>query len=537
MLKNPKYVYGPQTVLVPANINFGDYVLGKMWPFRQNVAMINGATDEHLTYSDIIQQAMNFAVSLTRMGVRKGDTIALFSENRQEYWGAVVGVACTGAILTTINTGYAKDELIHVTNISKPKYFIISSTMYEIHAKTIRSLEFVKKIIVFDGAKFQNTLSFDDLVFEKNGLIKNVNYEEFQSVEVEGQTDTLFIMYSSGTTGLPKGVMTTHLNVITACGLPASHDASKMSLTISPWYHVMGLVGTLTALVTGRTAVYLSKFSVDTYLKAIEKYKVVQLTVVPPVLVAVCKNKSKYDLSSVRMIYSGAAPLHKDTIKDVEATFPNVEGVYQGYGATEVTLAVLRYQFNDPINKLGSVGVISPNTILKVVDIETREPLGPNQRGELCAKGELLMKGYVNIGRGSDFDEEGFYKTGDIAYYDEDRYFFIVDRLKELIKYKGFQVPPAEIEAVLLQHEGIKEAAVVGIEDRAAGEVPLAFVVPQPRQTLTEKEVQNFVAERLSNPKHLRGGVRFVNQIPKSPAGKLLRKDLRKMLKTSKSKL
>ncbi|CAH0599805.1 unnamed protein product [Chrysodeixis includens] len=537
MIRNPKYVYGPQSVLVPANINFGDYVLEKMWPFRQNVCMINGATDEQLTYNDIIQQAMNFAVSLTRMGVRKGDTIALFAENRQEYWGAVVGVACSGAVLTTINTGYVKDELIHVTNISKPKYFIISPSMYEAHAKTIRSQKFVKKIIIFGNEKKQNTLSFDDMALEKNGLIRNVKYEEFQSVEVQGQTDTLFIMYSSGTTGLPKGVMTTHLNVITACGLPASHDATKVSLTISPWYHVMGLVGTLTALVTGRTAVYIPKFSVDVYLRSIEKYQVVQLTVVPPVLVAVCKNKSKYDLSSVRMIYSGAAPLHKDTIQDVKATFPNVQGVYQGYGATELTLAVLRYQFNDPVNKLGSVGVVSPNTVLKVVDIETREPLGPNQRGELCAKGELLMKGYVNLGRGSDFDDEGFYKTGDIAYYDDDGYFFIVDRLKELIKYKGFQVPPAEIEAVLLHHEGIKEAAVIGIDNRAAGEVPLAFVVPQPGSTLSEKEVQDFVAERLSNPKHLRGGVRFVDQIPKSPAGKLLRKDLRKMLKTMKSKL
>nr|XP_049700525.1 uncharacterized protein LOC110373758 [Helicoverpa armigera] len=536
MLKNPNYVYGPRNVVVPANINFGDYILEQMWTHRQKIAMINGATDERLTYSEIIQQSMNFAVSLNRMGVKKGDTIGLLSENRQEFWGAVIGVACSGAVLTTISTGYVKGEIIHVTNISKPKYIICSPLMYKNHSKTLKSLNFVKDIILF-GAENQNGVTmYNDLVFESNGFVKNVEYGQFHSVEVQGQTDTLFIMYSSGTTGLPKGVMTTHLNVITACCLPASHDPNSMTVTITPWYHVMGLVGTLTAFITGRTGVYLPKFEVDLYLKTIEKYRAVQLTVVPPVLVAVTKKETQYDLSSVKMIYSGAAPLHKDTIKAVHEKFPNLQGIFQGYGSTELTLAVLRFSVSDPnVHKLGSVGTVSPNTVIKVVDIETRKPLGPNQTGEICAKGGLLMKGYVGKSKGTDLDDEGFYKTGDIGYYDDDGYFFVVDRLKELIKYKGYQVPPAELEAVLLQHEGIKDAAVIGVEDKSAGEVPLAFVVAQPG--VTEDDVKKFVADRLSNPKHLRGGVRFVAQIPKSPSGKILRKDLRKLLKTAKSKL
>lgn len=538
MLRNPNYVYGPQSALVPANLNFGDYILGQLWKHRQNVALINGSTDERLTYGDIAQQAMNLAVSLTRMGIRKGDTIALMSENRQEFWGAVVGVACAGAVLTTISTGYVKGEIIHVTHISKPKYIICSPVMYKLHEKTLRSLNFVKKIIVFGEENPKGALMYNDLVFENNGQIKNVKFEEFCSVEVQGQTDTLFIMYSSGTTGLPKGVMTTHLNVITACCLPANTDPKEISLTITPWYHVMGLVGILTSFVTGRTAVYLPKFDVDTYLKTIEKYRAGQLTVVPPILVAICKNQSKYDLSSVTIIYSGAAPLHKDTINSVVEKFPNVQGVFQGYGSTEMTLAVLKFYPDDPnTHKIGTVGSVVGNTVVKVTDLETGRPLGPNQRGEICAKGELLMKGYVGRNRGSDFDEEGFYKTGDVGYYDDDRYFFIVDRVKELIKFKGYQVPPAELEAVLLQHQGIRDAAVIGVEDKTAGEVPLAFVVAQPGTTLTEAEVKEFVAERLSNPKHLRGGVRFVQQIPKSASGKLLRKELRKMLKTAKSKL
>ncbi|XP_075988471.1 luciferin 4-monooxygenase-like [Anticarsia gemmatalis] len=537
MLKNPNYVYGPRRLQVPVNLNFGDYILERLVKYGNNIAMINGATGEQQTYKEIAQQAMNFSVSLTRMNVR-GETIALMSENRDDFWGAVVGVACAGAVLTTISTAYVRGELTHVLNVSKPSYIICSPAMYKKHNTTFKTLPFLKKIILFGEEKHPDVIMYDDLTFERNKMVKNVNYEDFHSVEVKGQTDTLFILYSSGTTGLPKGVMLTHLNVITACCLPPSHDPEKSTLTISPWYHVMGLVGILTGLAIGRTGVYLSKFDMELYFKTIEKYKVAQLTVVPPVVVAACKYPTKCDLSSVIMLYSGAAPLRKDTIEAVKEKFPNIQGVFQGYGCTELTLAVLRFNYNDKAkNKTGSAGAIVADTVIKVVDLETGKPLGPNCRGEICVKSPLQMKGYVDKDPGEDLDEEGFYKTGDVGYYDDDKYFYIVDRLKELIKYKGFQVPPAELEAVLLQHPGIKDAAVIGVEDKVAGEVPLAFVVKLEGQQVTEDDVKAFIAERLSNPKHLRGGVRFIEQIPKSASGKILRKDLILMAKPVKSHL
>ncbi|KAH9634720.1 hypothetical protein HF086_015593 [Spodoptera exigua] len=391
MLRQPNYIYGPNTALVPARLNFGEYMLQQLRKFDNNTVLINAATEERIPYSEILQQSMNFAISLTRMGVKKGDTIGLISENRFEFWGATIGAACAGAVVSPISVGYVKGELIHVLNISKPKYIICSPSLYRTHAKTIAAMKFVKKVILFGDGKQNGTLSYNDMVIES------------------------------------------------------------------------------------------------------------QLTVVPSILVSICKHQTeKYDLSSVQFIMSGAAPLRKDTIAAVHEKFPNLVMVMQGYGATELTLGVLGF-FPDSArhDKVGSVGVVVPNSVLKVADLETGKPLGPNQRGELCVKGELLMKGYLGRDRGDELDSEGFYRTGDIAYYDEDGYFFIVDRQKELIKYKGYQVPPAELEAVLLQHEGIRDAAVIGLEDKDAGELPLAFVVRLPGSNVTEQEVKDFVAERI----------------------------------------
>ncbi|KAM3955050.1 LOW QUALITY PROTEIN: luciferin 4-monooxygenase-like [Aphomia sociella] len=542
MIKNPLYVYGEGDVNLPVNLNFGEYFLKSAWQFKDKPAFINAATHEIYTFGRMVQDSMNVAVSLTHMGVRKGDVIAICTENRTEFWSAVLGTVCTGAILSTVNPGYTADELKHILGISKPKYTFCSTSFYESHEKTLKSLPYIKKIILIGDKNASDVILFKNLrtpipdavnsdIIVNGRLTRNVRYDEFNAVDVSGQTDVMFILYSSGTTGLPKGVMLTHLNVIASCCLPKSLDANVAGLTITPWYHTMGLIGTSTALVSGRTMVYLPKFEVDLYLRTIEKYKISQLTVVPPVLIAV-KSQTSYDLSSVQLVYSGGAPLQNDTISIVKTNYmAEIQPIVDSGGQIDAAYFDFRKAFD----------LVNNDTLLKklaeVVDIETRRPLGPNQHGELCFKGPLLMKGYVGKSKEDDFDEEGFFKSGDIGYYDEEKHFFIVDRLKELIKYKAYQVPPAEIEALLLQHEAVMDAAVVGLKSKESGEVPLAFVVKRPGKTVTEKEIQSFVAERLSNPKRLRGGVRFVAAIPKNPSGKILRRELRKMASQISSKL
>ncbi|KAK9872477.1 hypothetical protein WA026_017944 [Henosepilachna vigintioctopunctata] len=337
--------------------------------------------------------------------------------------------------------------------------------------------------------------------------------------------------------------MLSHKNVngvITHFRDPRIHDQNPITYCAVPFFHAYGLFLVLADLVQHSSTIFSPLFDAELLLKSTQNYKVTRLMLVPPIIVILtkCLDNFRYDLSSLKEVFSSAAPLNKRT----EEAFKNKlrsAVIRQGYGLTEVTHCLMFNGIENSPPKYGSAGRVLPFLKVVVKDIETGKFVGPYGRGEICIKGDTVMKGYLNnpeANRAS-FTEDGWYRTGDVGYYDDDGYFFITDRMKDLIKYKGFQVAPVEVEAVLLTHPDIIDAAVIGIPNELAGELPLAFVVKSKTSQISAKDVQDFVKGQLSPQKWLRGGVVFVEAIAKNQSGKILRKKLRDIFKNYMSKL
>ncbi|CAH2989330.1 unnamed protein product [Chilo suppressalis] len=419
------------------------------------------------------------------------------------------------------------DELIHTANISKPKHCFFSTTAHKVHYETLKKLNILQNVFVF-GKTTEEGISFDDLFSEEAK-------KDVLPADHQGKVQTSLILYSSGTTGLPKGAKITNQNLITTLFQKQITSNDSTLLTVTPWCNTYGIMTMKDGLSYGRTIIFLERFEETMYLQVIQKYKVKALVVAPPTLIVMSKSSvlDMYDVSSVELMHSGGAPLDSDVITLVKSRFKNLHHVTQGYGMTEATGIICRDI--DLYPKQGSVGKVLEGITVKVVDAQTRKILGPNHAGEVCVKGLALFDGYIGKERGDDFDEEGFFKTGDVAYYDNEGFFFIVDRIKELIKYKAWQVSPSELEAVLLLHPSVKDVGVTGIPDPTAGELPVAFIVKKPGAFVTEKEIFDFVATKVSPWKRLRGGVIFIEEIPKTGSGKILRRQLRAMIQKKPS--
>jgi len=295
---------------------------------------------------------------------------------------------------------------------------------------------------------------------------------------------------------------------------------------VLPLFHIYGLVVVLNmGLYSGATVVLMPRFELESFLKAVQAYEVTLTHLVPPIILALGKSPvvDNYKLPKLHTIFSGAAPLGEDLTR---ACMDRLGcSVRQGYGMTETSPVTHSSPAPPWPVKFGSVGVPAPNTECKIVDLETGDPLGTGERGEVCVRGPQIMRGYLNNPEATarTIDSENWLHTGDIGYFDEDGHFFIVDRAKELIKYKGFQVPPAELEAVLLTHPSIADAAVIPCPDEEAGEVPKAIVVL--RHPSDPEAIMEFVAERVAPHKRIRY-LEVVESIPKSPSGKILRRVL-----------
>ncbi|KAJ6646708.1 Luciferin 4-monooxygenase [Pseudolycoriella hygida] len=524
--------------------SLGHLIIKTLSSAGDKTVIVCGLTGKVLTAKELLIKSIEISKALTAHGVRQGDVVSIVSENRFEFVYVLLGTIFLNCTVAPLNHTYSKRELDHAIGLSKPNFIFTGGSTAETVVAISNRLNYVKKIVFFDdGPMNGKTMKLSD--FTNANLLKGV---KFEPLPIDVLTATCLIMCSSGTTGLPKGVQISQSGIIVTarqtkeflykdCNL---EDVELVILGLLPLFHVFGaavLICTIATLV-GKI-VMLPKFEEATFLGCIEKYRCSVAFLVPPLMVFLAKNElvDKYDLRSLRFIMSGAAPLSKeleDSVKE-RLQIPKMV-VKQGYGMTELTVAVLSQK---DIIKPGSVGDVNSGVYAKVAD-DNGNALGPNMVGELCFKGSVMMLGYINDEKATRgvIDADGWLHTGDVGYYDNDLQFFIVDRIKELIKCKGFQVPPAEIEALLLTHPQIKDCGVIGKPDELAGELPLAFVVKSDPQ-LTETEIIQYVNERVSPAKRLQGGVIFIAEIPKNPSGKILRRELREILKKKevKSKL
>ncbi|VDN20604.1 unnamed protein product [Cylicostephanus goldi] len=363
-------------------------------------------------------------------------------------------------------------------------------------------------------------------------------------VPIDLENDLILLSYSSGTTGAPKGVMLSHRNYAAALisyvmryntGVCRKFDDSYKALGLEgfvppehlmaflPQYHAMGLFGTLFALHNGTTQITMKKFNLELLLRHLQDYNISSLGAVPSVVLSMAESPilDSFDLSSLMMIATGGAPLSLKVVERLQKRLPHVQ-LFQGYGMTEMSIASHISSLGCPN---GSVGHITFNGIFKVIS-KTGKLCGPREQGELWVRGPQVMKGYWRRPELSKdlFDSEGFMRTGDIVYYDDDGYTFICDRAKELIKVHGKQVSPTELEDVLLAHPEITDCCVVGIPDDTYGEVPLAFIVAK---SINEENIHAYIKERLAPYKRLRGGIQFLDAIPRTPSGKTMKRFLK----------
>jgi acyl-CoA synthetase (AMP-forming)/AMP-acid ligase II len=499
--------------------SFTPFVLQHAERLAEKPAVVDGVTGKAYSYGQLARSVQQVAASLAARGFGKGDVLALYTPNLPEYLIPFLAASLLGGATTTINPLYTVDELtFQLTDAAATYLFTVPAVVEKALEGQQRS--HVKEVFVFGEAS--GATSFQTLL-ESDGIAP--------SVTINTREDVVALPYSSGTTGLAKGVMLTHQNLVAnLCQLTSMQFVREQDVVIGvlPFYHIYGLVVILSlSLANGATIVSLPRFDFPQFLQTIQDYHVTVGNVVPPIMLALAKQPivETYDLSSLRVILSAAAPLGKELQEAVAQRLDCL--VVQGWGLTETSPDVTFTPMDPGKVRPGSTGVCVPNTASKAVDLTTGTELGPRQSGEICVRGPQVMKGYLNNPEATArmLDTDGWLHTGDIGYFDEDGYLYIVDRLKELIKYKGMQVAPAELEAVLLTHPAVADAAVIPSADEEAGEVPKAYIVLKPETVATAYELVTYVAERVAPHKRIRR-LEFVEQIPKSASGKILRRVL-----------
>lgn len=505
-----------------------DYLFGSLDEGDlDRVALVDPASGAETTYGALRAQVDAFAGALAVRGVDADTVVAMLCPNVPAFATVFHGILRLGATITTINSLYTAHEIENQLRDAAATWLVTVSPLLPQAVEAARAVGIPdERVIVLDGVEGHPDL---------RALLGEGRTPP--EVTIDPATHVAVLPYSSGTTGVPKGVMLSHRNLVAnvhQCRPVIEIGADDRVLAVLPFFHIYGMTVLLNLALRQRaTLVTMPRFDLMEFLRVIQDHRCTFLFIAPPIAVALAKHPAveQFDLSSVHSVFSGAAPLDGETAETagrrIGARF------FQGYGMSELSPVshAIPAEGGMPVS---SVGVLIPNCDAKLVDPETGEELeehgddGLTAPGEIWVRGPNVMLGYLNRpdATAETLDADGFLHTGDIGVHHVDGYFTIVDRLKELIKYHGYQIAPAELEALLLSHPKIQDAAVIGVRGDDGEEIPKAFVVAAPDAGLSADDVMAFVAGQVAPHKKVRR-VEFIDAVPKSASGKILRKDLR----------
>lgn len=483
------------------------------------------------TYREMVSMVNAIANGLYNLGLRKGEKICLLTTNRPEYTVTFIAAASIGLISSPMNPSYKEREVGYQLENSEASAILIQREFLPTLQTVLsqKSLPNLKHVIVTGESVPENMP--EAIPWAK--LLRTSSPELPPKVEISGG-DLVALPYSSGTTGLPKGVMLSHSNLVAnniqfITALQA--DVNDVALIFLPFYHIYGVMLTGGFLACGGTQVLMERFDLVQSLEMCAMHRVTYYFAVPPIIVALANAPVDLDkMKTVNYVFSGAAPLPLDPARRLEGKIGLQ--VVQGYGLTETSPLSHAQPKSPALVRPASVGLPVNNTLQKIVDIETGErELPPGEDGEIIIKGPQVMQGYWKAPESNAQSlRNGWLYTGDIGHVDEDGFVYIVDRKKEMIKYKGFGIAPAELEGLLMEHPAVMDSAVIGVPDEEAGEVPKGFVVLRPNHTTTPEEIIAFANGKLAGYKKVHQ-VEIVTAIPKNASGKILRRDLREMEK------
>jgi acyl-CoA synthetase (AMP-forming)/AMP-acid ligase II len=509
----------------PVDLPIHDAVLGGAAAFGNAPALIDGTDGTTLTYEQVDRFHRRVAAALAESGVRKGDVLALHSPNTVAFPLAFYAATRAGASVTTVHPLATAEEFAKQLKDCAARWIVTVSPLLATARRAAELAGGVREILVCDSAPGHRSLV---------DLLASTAPEP--SVTIDPAEDVAALPYSSGTTGTPKGVMLTHRQIATNLAQlePSMPSApGDRVLAVLPFFHIYGLTALMNApLRLGATVVVLPRFDLEQFLAAIQNHRITSLYVAPPIVLALAKHPlvADYDLSSLKYIVSAAAPLDARLAAACSRRL-GLPPVGQAYGMTELSPGTHVVPL-DAMSEAppGTVGKLIAGTEMRIVSLtDPGQDLPAGESGEILIRGPQIMKGYLHRpdATAALIDSDGWLHTGDVGHADSDGWLYVVDRVKELIKYKGFQVAPAELEALLLTHPGVADAAVIGAYNDDGNEVPHAFVVRQPAAPgLAEGEIMMYVAERVAPYKRVRR-VTFVDAVPRAASGKILRRQLR----------